>query len=242
MARTPASAHFHSSQLLRLLHDMAGLDAGVAGGAFAEKFSQWVGFTQAISLAGVHSGAAAQTVGAVAVAQGAATLEQTFAQTRTRLERSIGLAKLPTPDATALTRAEDGAAPDMGAAFEPYRRYYLGQQRELEASAAALRAKAREALGRASPALKQLAALDGALDSMLAEREARLLYTIPKLLKQRFEQLFQTQPPAAPAPPQAWLAGFCSELQAVLLAELELRLQPALGLLEALQQEQTQTA
>ena len=35
----------------------------------------------------------------------------------------------------------------------------------------------------------------------------------------------------------AWLARFCHELQTVLLAELDLRLQPTLGLLEAYQKE-----
>jgi len=37
----------------------------------------------------------------------------------------------------------------------------------------------------------------------------------------------------------AWLARFCHELEAVLLAELDVRLQPTVGLIEALQNEKT---
>jgi hypothetical protein len=77
-----------------------------------------------------------------------------------------------------------------------------------------------------------------------------LLATLPKLLKKRFAHLRQqhqqtladkqqADKPSQWMMPGAWLARFCNELQTVLLAELDLRLQPAVGLLEALQNEKT---
>jgi hypothetical protein len=98
--------------------------------------------------------------------------------------------------------------------------------------------------------LQHLATLDGAFEGILSEREARLLATLPQLLKKRFEHLRmlhlktlvdtqQVDNPAQWMQPGAWLERFCHELQTVLLAELDVRLQPALGLLEALNNEKT---
>jgi hypothetical protein len=47
----------------------------------------------------------------------------------------------------------------------------------------------------------------------------------------------QTDQPALWLQAGGWLAHFCQELHTVLLAELDLRLQPTLGLVEALQNE-----
>ena len=74
-----------------------------------------------------------------------------------------------------------------------------------------------------------------------------MLATLPSLMEKRFNQLrkayLHTQPaddkPALWMQPGAWLARFCTELQTVLLAELDLRLQPAVGLLEALHNQTT---
>jgi hypothetical protein len=140
----------------------------------------------------------------------------------------------------------------VSGAYEPYRRYYLSHQHDMEDSVGPLRARVREVLLRATPALKQLATLDAALDGILCERESRLLSTLPMLLQRRFAHLHkahQQQLPPAETPaddtavPDAsarwlqaggWLARFRQEMQTVLLAELDVRLQPTLGLLEAL--------
>ena len=108
-----------------------------------------------------------------------------------------------------------------------------------------------EWLGESARLVQELAALDAAFDGILCRREGKLLSSIPALLEKRFNHLrkmhLQAQPATQPTDnpdswmkPAAWLARFCAELSAVLLAELDLRLQPALGLLEALQNEKKQ--
>ena len=100
----------------------------------------------------------------------------------------------------------------------------------------------RAGLAQRAPALRQLAALDGVLDQALAPRERSLLATVPQLLGRRFEQLHQAHRNALSTPddparwlqPGAWLHTFCQDMRVVLRAELELRLQPVAGLLEAL--------
>lgn len=135
-----------------------------------------------------------------------------------------------------------GAAIETTVAYEPYRRFYLAHQGEMELAIRPLRSTARKALSGASAALGQLATLDAALEMLLATRERQLLASLSLRLEKRFERLFmahrqqrveQAEDPAVWMRPGGWLAAFCKELQGVLLAELDLRLQPALGLIEA---------
>jgi hypothetical protein len=133
-------------------------------------------------------------------------------------------------------------------AYEPYRRYYLAHQGEMELSVRSLRSHVRQTLSKASATLKQLAALDAALDKILCARERQLLSTATLLLEKRFGQLHrahqqqlaetpQADDPDAWMQPGGWLASFCKELQGLLLAELDLRLQPTLGLIETFSNE-----
>jgi hypothetical protein len=74
-----------------------------------------------------------------------------------------------------------------------------------------------------------------------------LLANIPILLARRFTQRYQEHQatlapgciddPAAWTSPGSWLEAFCHDTQAMLLAELDLRLKPASGLIAALGQE-----
>ena len=142
-----------------------------------------------------------------------------------------------------------GVATDHGSDFAPYRRCYQAHQRLMQVRIAALRAQVRAALADQSAALGTLAALDGVLDQALSARERSLLATVPSLLEARFARLHRAHlaaqarlpgsdcpapGPAQPAPPDAWLARACSEIQTVLLAEMDIRLQPVVGLVDAL--------
>ena len=236
MARATTRTHFHSSRLIRVLGDLVLLETAAPGAAFAERLGLWVAYTDAITLCAVQSAGPAAaparprgTVPAVAEA---------FASVRAGLEAAI-------------TRA--GATLPAGMDYEPYRRHYVAQQRDMELKVGPLRELLREALAQATPELRQLAALDAAFDGILVEREAKLLSALPLLLKKRFTHLYKVhQQQLDPAQPDdnaalwlqagAWLARFFQELQTVLLAELDLRLQPALGLLEAFENEKTQQA
>ena len=232
---------------MRVLADLEVAGNAVVGSAFAEKLGLWVSFTDAIALSAVHN----QTLPLVQVAPARkhtaaqATIADEVAKTRASLVNLItqrgtlagGKAHIQLPDPPDTTAV--GAA-----AYEPYRRFYTAHQREMEASLGPLRAKVRGVLASQNQALQQLAALDAALESILCERESKLLTKVASLLQKRFMFLLRTHQQALQARGQAdeptlwmkngaWLARFCHELQTVLLAELDLRLQPTLGLLEA---------
>ncbi|MFT4267926.1 MAG: DUF3348 family protein, partial [Xenophilus sp.] len=90
----------------------------------------------------------------------------------------------------------------------------------------------RDALAARSPALARLAAVDAVMERALAAREQALLGALPARLQKHFERLRREAGPEAP--PSAWLPAFRRDLQALLLAELDFRLQPLEGLMQAL--------
>lgn len=170
-------------------------------------------------------------------------MQEEFARAKTALVNSIsgedgGKARIKLPQPT------PGTPGDVLADFSPYRQYYLAHQRNMAASIDPLRTRAREALAGGSPRLRQLAELDATLHRAMANRESDLLATVPSLLERRFGKLRQGHQAARVESgkdddpeqwrlPGGWLALFNRDLQDVLLAELELRLQPVTGLIEA---------
>ena len=89
--------------------------------------------------------------------------------------------------------------------------------------------------------MTRLAVVDAIMDRALLPKERALFGLIPKLLHTHFERLRLAEAPdleAEPAPqpitPGAWLDVFRKDMRSVLLAELDVRLQPVEGLLAAL--------
>ena len=260
MTRVLPRTNFHSSKLIRCLADLGIVDVVEPGNAFAEKLGLWIHFTDAIKLSAVHNDGLgklprmqAKTLPDVqSTAQPVArALGVEFDRIRARLVNSITMSCSPNSGKAhiKLPQPKLELPLDLAAAYAPYRRFYDAHQHDMELSIQPLRVNVREALAKASPKLKKLAALDGALEAILREQESKLLSTLPMLLKKRFEHLYkahqqtlanadtqQAGKPAGWTQAGAWLTRFCSDMQILLLAELDLRLQPALGLIEALNQ------
>lgn len=249
MTRAQQRTNFHGSSLIRTLADLDVLKVEEADGDFAQRLGQWIDFADAITLCAVDNAGTAIPPGQKSGAQPAArvAIAQEFDRTRLALETSIKASCSPSAGRRrlALPIAEAGASIEDASAFEPYRRFHLAHQRDMELSTRSLRAKVRVQMAKVSPRLKQLTDLDSAMEGILCERENKLLSTVALRLKTRFDQLLkahqqtlacapQDDSPALWMKPGAWLSRFCSELQTVLLAELELRLQPTVGLIEAL--------
>jgi len=163
--------------------------------------------------------------------------------------------------AHAISQPFEGAS-DPDAGYAPFQRRHLELQRQMDMMLRPLRDHVRLALGRASVPLRQLATLDATIEQMLAPREQAVMPEAAALLERRFKACRAehtakataeppdagaaiAQPLAAPeagttvrpgATPAdaAWRATFQAEWRAALLAELDLRLEPTRGLVEAL--------
>ena len=231
--------NFSSSKLVRLLHDLAQVDVVASGPDVAEGLGLWLNAFDAI---GLHSTLQSLKMVAVETLAGAPAPPTGIAEEVQRVRSAlVALVKTASEERPA-------SALDTSVTFAPYRQRYLDQQRQMALRIGPLRERVRQVLSAASPPLKQLATIDAALDEMLAGREQQLLASVPALLKRRFEHLRHahqqlrdaTQPPDDRAmwrQPSHWPDQFGQELQAVLLAELEVRLEPVTGLTEAFNKE-----
>lgn len=252
MTRAIPRTRFHSSHLVRCLADLSLLDTADPGNDFAEQLGAWVHFADAIALSAVHSDGLASPARMRPDAQAAArtAAEAEFERVQAVLTESIVRSCSPNPGRTHIRlHAPLLELPmNLAATYLPYRRFHEAHQRDMELHIQPLRANVRAALAHASPTLRKLAELDAAFERTLREREAKLLSRVPALLRKHFGQLFeqhqrrladagQADTPAAWTRPEGWLSRFCNDMQTLLLAELELRLQPAMGLIEAIRQD-----
>lgn len=257
MTRALPRTNLNSSRLIRLLADLAVADVATPPQDFAERLGEWFDVGDAITLSaafncsvgGLAPGRSGEPAGVSAALQAelarlqfalgeSITTDGVFKSGKVRI-------KLPTP--------VPGATPEAAADFAPWHRYYQAHQRDLDSNIGLLRTNVRAALSNHSPALRQIAELDAAFVKVLSDRERSLLSMVPALLEKRFGQLRQahlaaraamSDPSAAddPSPwmqPGGWLAAYCRDQQRVLLAELDLRLQPVIGLIEAFSNEVT---
>jgi hypothetical protein len=245
------------SALVRQLSEGSGVGAAAPTGQdFAERLGAWLSVADSITLrTALQSIPAAQKAKlSSAVPIDPQSLAEELQRVRATLTKSITTVESALPSRGRADHSSHVAAPvpviplDPAAEFAMLHQRYSEQQRRMEMSVDALRARAREVLAQASPELAQLAALDGVVDKMLGGREQHLLSTVPAFLKKRFEQLRRqaaaeaaadTEPlfGETPKPSQqpTWLVQLTAEFEQALLAELDLRLQPIAGMAEALQ-------
>ena len=131
--------------------------------------------------------------------------------------------------------------------YDPYRRFYVAHQTEMALGLQALRRRIRASLRGISAELHQLAKLDEILDENLTVDTRRLFNVIPKLLEERFNFLLEEHRKKTNENssddleywllPEGWLSLFYHDMREMLLAEFDVRLQPILGLLEALNEQ-----
>jgi hypothetical protein len=222
------SSTFGSSPLVRLLAQWTPAAEHGAGADLGERLSHWVSAFDAIQLQAANR--AIKAMGAAPSSSGkvAAGLPDDFERARLTLVKAI---------------AQDPALPNEFT-YAPYKRRHLELQRQMDQMVSALRDHVRQALARATPQLRQLAALDAALEKVIAQREQALLPTAAALLERRFAQLRKQHQkdaeaaggeddPATWRQAGGWLHAFEKDWRDALLAELELRLEPVAGLIEA---------
>lgn len=247
-----------SSRLVGLLHAWVQTDAEAARQDWAERLSRWMGPIDAITLHAAHQSIlSASPAPADALEDGLTALAQDTERARNALLQAAEPPKVAPPNNTRSRSAlpvprppASGKAADMPE-FAPFRQRYLAHQRSMELKLPPLRERYRRVLTHADARLRQLAELDAALEHILGARERALLSKVPALLERRFEHWRATLGAEAalePANDQAgmtpasramqtvprWLASFSQDFQEVVRAEVDFRMAPITGLMEAL--------
>jgi hypothetical protein len=209
------------SELVRLLAPLRRAGAPEPTAPIAERLGEWMGWAQAITLSSALSPALSSAPASAAPA--AAPAGALAARLAAERDATVGPlhAAWARPDAVDVDPA---GATDSA----PYRLHHRSAQRTMASAVDRLRARVRPAVAAVSPRLRQLAALDAALGEALAARQEELMGRLPGLLEAHWRG-------RRDAP--GWHAGYAAALHALLRAELDLRLQPVDGLIEALREE-----
>lgn len=239
--RPERTSHLTGSTLVRLLAGLIdpqqrGRDTRMS---FADALNQWTGWTESIAL----SKALDRPLTVGAAAPGPAVADDRHAEEQAELER----VRAQQAQAIAREVAAAGRGPlESGMGFAPFRHCHQARQQAMESAVGPLRDRVRLAVAQCPGEAARLAAIDAVMAEVLALQERRLLATVPAMLGRHFARLCEAgQAPNATGAPDDAAADaearrdlFRHDLQAVLLAELELRLQPVQGLLSALRPHQ----
>lgn len=256
MTQPANSRLLNQSRLVRFLTDLD-LVTTQNHPDFSQRLGQLIDFSDSIILSAAHG----ELPGAAKIrterdpelrGEKAAAVKDVFLRVRGALVQSIVKSTSPNNATARIKLPVPGESVDPQAllTFEPYHRFYLLQQRDMELKIQHLRLQMRESMADISPGLAQLAVLDRALGDTLAVHIRRFMAVIPTLLEKRFTYFLAKGATETKIPDDSLnqniadrisgedsLLPFYREIQGLLLAELDVRMQPLIGLLEALNQE-----
>ncbi len=228
MVTVPRSADTTGSALIRLLAGLTLVEVAESKNSFSDRFSQWLDWKSAMALsAALKNGAQPHSTSVRSASRAFADPDRQSCE-RLRSEFMKAFAEDTRTDV-------DGTPPE----FSTFRQRYFSRQQAMERGVAPFRKRVREKLIAASPSLAQLAVVDSVMEQSLAARERTLLSSIPALLHLHFERLrsghqSQSDDAEAELPRHKWLEIFRLDMRNALAAELDIRLQPVEGLLDAL--------
>jgi len=239
LAREARRIPLTGSTFIRTLAALDDVSAPSAPDAFAQRLAQWFDWTHAFSLSAALGEASVRAD--VPLFGGEAALaadEREFARVKAQLAKAIADAPNgATPSRRVLRPLKDAVAPaEVPADFATYRQRYTTCQLAMETQVVPLRRRLRSTLAERSARAAKLAELDTVMEQVVGAQERALLATVAGRLEARFDQLRGASTPDAATPAGPWLDRFHHEMRGLLLAELDLRLQPCEGLLQACRQ------
>ena len=240
MTQLSPEASASASRLVRFLTDWAQGNVAVSAPGFAERLGQLFDLPDSIKISSAHGKIPSERFEPSGLSEDA--VKEEFFRVRASLVRSAlrsfvpgaGHSRVRFPTVDAAATAEEATNPD------PYLAFYSTLQRDIDFRSRNLQGAIRESVAGFSSSLAQLCALDGALAEPLAVHNRRFFAAVPRLLQKRFEFLlaeYRKTLPEGQHQPALWAATleiFRKDMQGLLLAEIETRLLPTLGLIEAL--------
>lgn len=227
------------TRLVRLLTGLDLASGQVAQERYAERLGELIDLSHSITIA--------KTLGELSIIafepnnESSEAVTGQFLRARYAIVQQVIQSFAPCDDLARIRLPNPGPAPpeDLTEACEPYLQFYRAHQREISFRIQRLQTQVRDAVRGLSPALAQLVALDSVLGDTLSGPCRKRFAAVPKLLNSRIRLLLRDVRQALSidgSDTGLWPGvheRVCAEMQAMLLAEIEARLQPVLGLIEA---------
>jgi len=247
MIQTSSSTLPERSRLVRLLTELSVAKVGPGEQNLAEQLGRLIGVSDSIALS--RSLGTLPLNKAKSVVDSVDEVRNEILRCRREMMRIIVTSFAANPEGIGIQApsVSTGTRASALQTYEPYQRFYSMHQAEMAGSVQQLRVQVRSCVSGFSVELHQLAELDEMLSDSLAGHTAKLFNVTPKLLESRFKQLLEAHleksggvndtEPSQWLIPGGWLELFYKDMQELLLAELDVRLQPVVGLLEALNEQ-----
>ncbi|CAB3625244.1 hypothetical protein CEY09_00660 [Achromobacter marplatensis] len=264
MLQAPQRTGLSGPTLIRLLTRLTDVDVPESRQSLSDHLSQWLGWTDAIALSAALNTSPPVIAPGARTFSSAEEREcmrvRTTLADAIASDTAATAAKRPIPGQAPAKKP--AAVAEAEADYSNFRQRYQSLQHTMETSVGNLRSRLRGMVAAKNGEMTRLAVVDAIMDRALLPKERALLGVIPKLLGGHFDRLrlaeaaalaeasadTQTEDGAGaeaegatapePAPvsitPGAWLDVFRKDMRSVLLAELDVRLQPVEGLLAAL--------
>ncbi len=227
-----AYATLGRSRLFRLWSHWSPHGTQADDGDVAQQWAAWLDPLQAVRLRSALD--AIDTANYSVVSELPSSALQGFTAELRRIQAAWAVAVDPAvlqPESEATLAAVEALWPGHASlsGFERYRRVHLEWQRQMVVMVAPLRHQLRRVLARAGGSWQRLALLDALLESQLEPQEARAFAQVLVWLERRYAHASEQD--------AASLKPFFVDWQALVDAELDLRLQPVLGMLDSWEQE-----
>ncbi|MGE8641278.1 MAG: DUF3348 domain-containing protein [Achromobacter sp.] len=264
MLQAPQRTGLSGPTLIRLLTRLTDVDVPESRQSLSDHLSQWLGWTDAIALSAALNTSPPVIAPGARTFSSAEEREcmrvRTTLADAIASDTAATAAKRPIPGQAPAKKP--AAVAEAEADYSNFRQRYQSLQHTMETSVGNLRSRLRGMVAAKNGEMTRLAVVDAIMDRALLPKERALLGVIPKLLGGHFDRLRlaeaaalgkasvdtqtedgvdaeaegATAPEPAPVPitPGAWLDVFRKDMRSVLLAELDVRLQPVEGLLAAL--------
>ncbi len=230
------SGPLHVSRLIQLLQQLHLSQRPVTAYNVAEKLGGLIDLSLSVSLS--------TTLGGLKRVKGGQStlprdhLRQNMLQLREQWVADLVTSCDPETSAQAmpLPKLKTDHETDILNAAQPFARFYALQQSEMEHHISGFQRQVRDGLTQSSAEMAQLATLDRSLFEIMAKQTRRAFGTVPVMIAKHMIWHFDhrsatTSDQAAEHP--AWFLLFLNDLKQILLAELDIRLQPVIGLIEA---------
>ncbi|MEM8497922.1 MAG: DUF3348 family protein [Pseudomonadota bacterium] len=229
-----AAIDFRGSQMIRFLDELHIADEPVSPERFSRRLAELIDLTHSVKISIAHTAMSRMKFEA---------FDNSFDAARNEVMRvhgdTVDIIVKAFTDHTESTRLKAPKPERLNnanqkAAIKPFLSFYVYYQRMLDSKLNNLRQYIRNSASGLSIKLAQLAKLDEVLADTLAAHERKSFAQVPAMLEHRFiEQLQRTQA----AQLEELHGSFCRDLQALLLAELEVRMLPVIGLIESIEAE-----
>jgi len=247
MTHAALFSDMHYDPLVKLLAEYTAAKTTISPEQFTEKLGGLLSFADALNLSATLKRCETENVDIETHTAGDPQFE--YNRVRKALHNHITKSFVPASDSRVKMPVPDLSVEfSLTTCFESYLRFYAFHQREMDSAIRSLRTKLRGLMSERTQNLSMLVQLDSCLDDIFLSHSRKLFASIPKLLEKRFELLFKAQLQREQdlqlpndrqqwLKPGSWLYRFGQDLQALLYAELDLRLQPSRGLVDAFNKE-----